>query len=224
MRLGVFLSDVRISGKTGADQIKRLSPAKDSTPVPELIRGPVQRPLGVFLAYGGGFPVPGVHLRVIRQREEPVSYGSTQGLIGLQGHDIGKTDLMVEERVPGKKDFLGREIITERSRAVARNGDDCHVQRPETDHPGLQGLAPEITDGLIEILCAVAEDFPVVDILLSGKDGKDCLFLPGRASGHVIEMQVCPEECPQSQAIPCHDVAVSSGGSTRTVSASCHMR
>ena len=107
---------------------------------------------------------------------------------------------------------------------MARNGDDCHVQRPETDHPGLQGLTPEITDGLIEILCAVAEDFPVVDILLCGKDGPDCLFLPGRASGHVIEMQVCPEECPQSQAIPCHDVAVSSGGSTRTVSASWHMR
>ena len=49
----------------------------------------------------------------LSQREEPVSYDSTQGLIGLQGHDIGKTDLMVEERVPGKKDFLGREIITE---------------------------------------------------------------------------------------------------------------
>ena len=59
--------------------------------------------------------MPGIHLRVIRQREEPVSYGSTQGLIGLQGHDIGKTDLMVEERVPGKKDFLGREMIAERA-------------------------------------------------------------------------------------------------------------
>ena len=142
--------------------------------------------------------MPGVHLRVIRQREEPVSYGSTQGLIGLQGHDIGKTDLMVEERVPGKKDFLGREIIAERPRAVARNGDDRHVQRPETDHSGLQGLNPEITDSQIEILCTVAEDFPAVDILLSGKDRKACLFLPGCVSGHVIEMQVCTEECTES--------------------------
>ena len=82
---------------------------------PELVRGPVQRPPGVFLAYGSRFPVPGVHLRVIRQREEPVSYGSAQGFIGLQGHDISEADLMVEERVPGKKDFLGREMIAERA-------------------------------------------------------------------------------------------------------------
>ena len=54
------------------------------------------------------------------------------------------------------------------------------------------------TDGLIEIFRTVAEDFPVVDILLSGKDGKACLFLPGCVSGHVIEMQVCTEECTES--------------------------
>ena len=54
------------------------------------------------------------------------------------------------------------------------------------------------TDGLIEIFRTVAEDFPVVDILLSGENGKICLFLPGRASGHVIEMQVCTEECTES--------------------------
>ena len=142
--------------------------------------------------------MPGVHFRVIRQREQPVSYGRAQGLIGLQGHDISEADLMVEESVPGKKDFLGREIIAERPRAVARNGDDRHVQRPETDHAGLQGLNPEITDSQIEFLCTVAEDFPVVDILLSGENGKICLFLPGRASGHVIEMQVCTEECTES--------------------------
>ena len=149
--------------------------------------------------------MPGVHFRVIRQREQPVSYGRAQGLIGLQGHDISEADLMVEERVPGKKDFLGREIIAERPRAVARNGDDRHVQRPETDHSGLQGLNSEITDSQIEILCTVAEDFPVVDILLPGENGKICLFLPGRASGHVIEMKVCAEERPQSQAILRHD-------------------
>ena len=118
MRRGVFLSDARIAGKDSCLRVKRLSPFKKQRPVPELVRRPVQRPPGIFLAYGGGFPVPGVHFRVIRQREQPVSYGRAQGLIGLQGHDISEADLMVEERVPGKKDFLGREIIAERPRAM----------------------------------------------------------------------------------------------------------
>ena len=42
-------------------------------------------------------------------------YGREQGLIELQRHDISEADLMVEERVPGKKDFLGREMIAERA-------------------------------------------------------------------------------------------------------------
>lgn len=205
MRCGVFLSDVRTVGKTKPDQIKRLSSVKRKQSVPELVRRPVQRPPCVFLAYSGGFPVSRIHLRIIRQREQPVSYSCAQGLIRLQGHNISEADLMVEKRISRKKDFLGREIITERSRAMARNGDDRHVQSAEADHSGLQGLNPEITDSQIEILCTVAEDFPVADILLSGENGKICLFLPSRASGHVIEMKVCAEECPQSQAIPRHN-------------------
>lgn len=146
MRCGVFLSDVRTVGKTMPDQIKRLSSVKRKQSVPELVRRPVQRPPCVFLAYSGGFPVSRIHLRIIRQREQPVSYSCAQGLIRLQGHNISEADLMVEKSISRKKDFLGREIITERSRAMARNGDDRHVQSAEADHSGLQGLNPEITD------------------------------------------------------------------------------
>ena len=52
---------------------------------------------------------------VIWQREQPVGYGREQGLIELQRHAIREADLRVEERVPGKKDFLGREMIAERA-------------------------------------------------------------------------------------------------------------
>ena len=52
---------------------------------------------------------------VIWQREQPVGYGREQGLIELQRHDISEADLMVEERVPGKKYLLGREMIAERA-------------------------------------------------------------------------------------------------------------